>query len=309
MVEYLPVIFMKKQLQGSLCLLLGTIIWGSAFVAQSVGMDYIGPFTFQAVRCAMAVIGLLPVIFLADKRKKDGKTFSIRWRDKRLWKAGFACSIPLFLATSLQQVGLITTDAGKSAFLTAMYIVIVPILGLFLRRKPSPMVPISVALAVAGLYLLSCVGVTRISLGDLCLMGCALMFAVQITFIDIFASQVDPLRLNCLQAALCSVFSAVIMLFTETPTWQGIVGCMAPLCYAGFLSMGAAYSLQILGQRHLEPAAASLIMSLESVFALLFGWLLLGETLSAMEAIGCALVFLAVLLSQLPVPRKVKAAA
>lgn len=300
---------MKKRLQGSLCLLLGTVIWGSAFVAQSVGMDHLGPFAFQAIRCAMAVIGLLPVILLADRRKRGGKTFLSRWRDKRLWRAGLACSIPLFFASSLQQVGLVTTDAGKSAFLTAMYIVIVPILGLFLHRRPSPMIPVSVALAVVGLYLLSCVGVTQVNSGDLALLGCALMFAVQITCIDHFAPQVDALRLNCLQAGFCALASALVMVFTERPTWQSVYDCLLPLSYAGFLSMGAAYSLQILGQRNVEPTAASLIMSLESVFALIFGWLLLGETLTPSEAAGCVLVFAAVILSQLPMPKRTNAAA
>ena len=300
---------MKKRLQGSLCLLLGTIIWGSAFVAQSVGMEHLGPFAFQAIRCAMAVIGLLPVILLADRRKRDGKNFLSRWKDRQLWRAGLACSIPLFFAASLQQVGLVTTDAGKSAFLTAMYIVIVPILGLFLHRRPSPMIPVSVILAVVGLYLLSCMGVTQMRFGDLALLGCALMFAVQITCIDHFAPQVDALRLNCLQAGFCALASALVMVFTERPTWQGVYDCLLPLSYAGFLSMGAAYSLQILGQRNVEPTAASLIMSLESVFALVFGWLLLDETLTASEAAGCVLVFAAVILSQLPMPKRTNAAA
>ena len=156
---------MNQKLRGSLSLLIATLIWGSTFVAQSVGMDYIGPFTFQAVRCGLAAVGLVPVIWLFDRKLNDGKTFLKRWLDKRLWKAGILCGIPLFLACNLQQLGLVDTDAGKSAFLTAMYIVIVPVLGIFLKKKPSIMVPISVTLAVCGLYCLSCVGVTQISTG------------------------------------------------------------------------------------------------------------------------------------------------
>lgn len=291
---------MKKQLRGSLSLLLATLIWGSTFVAQSVGMDHIGPFTFQAVRCLLAVIGLLPVVAIADRRKNDGKTFAARWCDKKLWKAGILCGIPLFLACNLQQLGLVDTDAGKSAFLTAMYIVIVPIFGIFLKKKPSKMIPVSVLLAVGGLYCLSCVGVTSISTGDLLLLGCALMFAVQIIFVDLFAVSVDPLRLNTIQALVGAVLSGIIMVFTEEPSWQTILPCWLPLCYAGFLSMGAAYSLQIIGQQYLQPTAASLIMSLESVFAVLFGCLLLKETLTEWEFLGCVLVFAAVVLSQLP---------
>ena len=292
---------MKHKLKGSLALTLATIIWGSTFVAQSVGMDHIGPFTFQSIRCALAVIGLLPVIMLVDKRRHDGQNFRSRWKDKKLWKAGLLCGIPLFLACNLQQLGIVDTDAGKSAFLTAMYIVIVPLLGIFLKKKPSKTIPLCVVLAVIGLYCLSCVGVTRISYSDLLLLACALMFAVQIICVDLFACTVDPLRLNVLQAGVCAALSTIIALFTEQIQWQSILDCWLPLCYAGFLSMGAAYSLQIIGQRSLESTTASLIMSLESVFAVIFGMLILGEQLSGWEIIGCILVFTAVILSQIPI--------
>ena len=288
---------MKQKLLGSSALILATIIWGSAFVAQSVGMDHIGPFTFQAIRCALAVVGLLPVIFLLDR----GKNFLRKWKDPQLWKAGILCAIPLFLAVNLQQLGIVTTAAGKSAFLTAMYIVLVPLLGVLMGRKLSPMVPVAVVLGVIGLYLLSCAGVTSVEPGDLMLMGCALMFAVQILFVDKFAPSVDPLRLNCIQSGFCAIGSAIVMLFTEQPTWETVSACALPLCYTGFLSMGMAYSLQIIGQKYVESTAASLLMSLESVFALLSGWLILHETLSTEEAIGCVLVLLAVVLCQIPV--------
>lgn len=295
---------MKQKYKGILSILLATLIWGSTFVAQSVGMDYIGPFTFQAVRCGLAVIGLLPAIYIADKRA--GRSFTKEWANKQLWVGGLLCAVPLFLAVNLQQVGIVSTSAGKSAFLTAMYIVIVPILGLFVGRKPSPMVPLSVVLAVVGLYLLSCVGVTQILLGDILLLLCALMFAVQILFVDRFASTVDALRLNCLQAGFCAVASGIIAVFTEEVVFSSLLDCWLPLCYAGFLSMGAAYSLQIIGQKHMEPSGASLIMSLESVFAVLFGWLLLKQTMTKWESIGCALVFAAVILSQINIPNKKK---
>jgi drug/metabolite transporter (DMT)-like permease len=204
----------------------------------------------------------------------------------------------------LQQVGIVYTSAGKAAFLTAMYIVLVPVLGLLLGRKITFMVPISVAIAVVGLYFLSFVGVERINLGDILLLVSALMFAVQIQAVDKFAPAVDPLRLNCLQALVCAVGSAVIAVFAEDVTLSGLLECWFPLCYAGFLSMGLAYSMQILGQKHLEPAVASLIMSLESVFAVLAGWLLLKETMTTQEATGCVLMFVAVILSQIPVKTK-----
>ncbi len=288
---------MKEKIKGSLALLTATVIWGSAFIAQSVGMDHIQPFTFQAVRCALAVPFLMLMVFLFDK---DKTAYWRGWKDRKLWKAGFLCGSALFVAAGLQQVGLVTTPSGKAGFLTAMYIVLVPVLGLFLKKKPPVSVWISVGLAVCGLYLLSCAGVTRINRGDVYLAGCALAFAVQITLIDTFAADLDGLRLNCVQSLVCSALSAVVMLFTESPAVENITACWLPLCYAGILSTGVAYSLQIIGQQHLSPAPASVIMSLESVFAALFGWLILKETMTISEFSGCAMVFVAVLISQIP---------
>ncbi len=293
---------MKKQIRGSITIIIATIIWGSTFVAQSVGMDHIGPFTFQAVRCLLGGLLMLPIIAIADPfmHKGDGKNFFSRWKDKRLWLAGLACSIPLFIAVNLQQVSMVDTDPGKAGFLTAMYIVFVPILGLFRGQKITKWIPVSVVLGVVGLYFLSCVGVTNIATSDLLLLGCALAFAVQILCVDAFAQQVDCLRLNCINSLLCAALSGIVVIFTETPTWEGIVGGFGALAYAGFLSTGIAYSLQILGQKDLPSAPASLLMSLESVFAVLAGWLVLGEWLTVWEGIGCMLIFGAVILSQLP---------
>lgn len=297
---------MKRKLQGSLSLLLATVIWGGAFVAQSAGMDVVGPFTFQAIRCLLAVLAL----FLATTALeiKDLRQSFRKWADRQLWIAGIVCGAALFVATSLQQVGLVETDAGKAGFITAMYIVIVPIFGLFLRRKPSPAAIFSVFLAVIGMYLLCCAGVTQISTGDLLILGCAVAFALQITLIDRFAPNVDALRLNCIQALVVSLLSCIPMFAAEQPKMEHILTCWLPLCYAGVLSMGAAYTLQIIGQRQLEPTAASLIMSLESVFAVLFGALLLHETMTVWETTGCVLVFLAVILSQVHLPKREKVA-
>jgi len=306
MLHYSAVIKMKDKLQGSALLLLTTLIWGSSFVAQSVGMDYIGPITFQTIRCALAFVGLLPVIWLFDLKKKDGKNFITRFFDKKLLIAGVCCGIPLFLASTLQQIGLVYTDAGKAAFLTSMYIVFIPIFGLFFKRKLTPIVPISVGIAVVGLYCLSCVGVSQIATGDWILIGCGIAYAIQITLVGELASDVDAIRLNCIQALICSVINAVIMLFTETPTVAGITGSIWPLCYSGFLSMGVAFSLQIMGQKKLETTPASLIMSLESVFAAIFGMLFLNEVMTFWEALGCVLMFTAVILSQIPFPQKKK---
>ena len=290
---------MSKQLRGSLLLLLATVIWGSAFIAQSVGMELIGPFTFQAVRCGLAVLFLFPLSFLMER----GKGSMQQWKNPKLWKAGLICGCALFVAASLQQVGLVYTDAGKAGFITAMYIVLVPILGIFRKQKPSPAVILSVILAVIGLYLLSCLNAEGINKGDLMVMGCALAFAVQITCIDVLAGDLDGVRLNCVQALVVAVLSVPFMAATETVEISNLLACWLPLGFAGILSMGVAYTLQIQGQKSLEPTTASLIMSLESVFAVLGGWLILKETMTLPEILGCCLVFSAVILSQLPSPK------
>ncbi len=299
---------MKSQIKGSLAIVVATIIWGSTFVAQSVGMDHIGPFTFQAARCLLGALILLPIIAIADRftAKGDGKNFFTRWLDKQLWTAGLFCGVPLFVAAGLQQMGIVDTDAGKSAFLTAMYIVFVPILGVFRGQKPTKWIPVSVLLGVVGLYFLSCVGVTTIAKSDLLLLGCALAFAVQILCVDIFVHKVDCLRLNCINALICAVLSGAVMLFTESPSWESIRGCFGSIAYAGILSMGIAYSLQIIGQKDLLPATASLLMSMESVFAVISGWLVLQERLTLWEGLGCVLVLIAVVLSQMPDKKREK---
>ena len=297
-------IFMNKQLKGSLALLTATVIWGFAFIAQSVGMDLIGPFTFQMVRCLLAVALLVPLSFLLDMGKCSMKESFEKWKNPKLWKASILCGLALFVASSLQQNGLMYTDAGKAGFLTAMYIVLTPIVGLFRGNKVSKATVFSVGIAVVGLYLLSCVGVSAINKGDLLIMGCALAFAVQINCVDHFCENLDGFRMNCIQALTVAVISAPCVAFTETVDMGNLLACWGPLCFAGCLSMGLAYSLQIVGQKEIEPTAASLIMSLESVFAVLGGWWLLHERMSNTELLGCGLVFAAVILSQLPEKKK-----
>ena len=295
---------MNKKLRGTLSLLAATVIWGFAFIAQSVGMDLIGPFTFQMVRCFLAVAVLIPCAFLLDIGKCSWKDSLGKWKDPTLWKSSVICGCALFAASSLQQMGLVYTDAGKAGFITAMYIVLTPVVGLFRKRKPPKNTVFSVMLAVVGLYLLSCMGVTEINRGDLYLMGCALAFALQINCIDHFAGNLDGFRMNCIQALTVAVLSIPFVLFTETVDIANLVACWGPLCFAGMLSMGLAYSLQIVGQKNMEATAASLIMSLESVFAALGGWWLLKERMRGSELLGCGLVFAAVVISQLPEKKK-----
>lgn len=297
---------MKKQIQGSLLLVLATLIWGSTFVAQSTGMDHIGPFTFLAIRNVMGAVFLFLLSFLTDRFIKGGKAAKERWADPKLWKAAVLCGTPLFLAAALQQMGIVNTDPGKSGFLTAMYIVFVPIFGIFLKKKPSKWIPLSVALGVVGLYFLSCVGVTSISASDILLIGCAVVYAIQIICVDIFALELDCVRLNCLCCAIASILATIATVFTETPTWEAVNNCWGPLLYAGILSSGIAFTLQMAGQKHVEASTASLLMSLESVFAVLSGWVVLGDVLSLWESIGCILIFIAILLSQIPDKRKEK---
>ena len=291
---------MKNKLRGSLALLFATVIWGSAFIAQSVGMDYIGPFTFQAMRSVLAVPFLMILIFLIERNPRETVK---KWLNPKLWKAGFVCGIALFVAAGLQQMGIVHTSAGKAGFITAMYIILVPILGIFLGNKPSYTTWIGVVLAVVGLYLLSCVGVNQVNIGDLYLLGCAFGYAVQITLVDKLGPDLDGLRLNCVQAVFCGIFSGTVMMLTEEPQISNILACWVPLTYAGIMSLGIAFSLQIIGQKYVEPTPASLIMSLESVFAVLCGWLLLNETMMFWEISGCVLVFTAVILSQIPIKK------
>ena len=291
---------MKNRIRGILALMIATVIWGSAFIAQSVGMDHIGPMTFQAVRCCLGGVFLVPVVFLFER---DKRVFIQKWKNPKLWKTGIVCGAALFVAAGLQQVGLVYTTAGKAGFITAMYIVLVPILGIFLGNRPSPVCWVSVIIAVSGLYLLSCMGATGINIGDVLMLGGALGFAVQITLVDRMAFDLDGLRLNAIQALVCGLISALFMFAAEEPVLSDILSCWLPIGYAGILSMGIAYSLQIVGQKHLEPTPASLIMSLESVYAALFGWLFLKESMSLWETAGCILVFAAVILSQVPVKK------
>lgn len=296
MVKFHPVIKMSKQLKGSLSIILATVIWGSTFVAQSVGVDLVGPFSFLSIRCFLAVAMLLTVLFLRNRRE-----FVKIVTEPRLWKAGVPCGIALFVATALQQIGLIYTTAGKGGFITTMYIIMVPIFGLFLKQKPPKTVGISVVIAAVGLYLISGAGFTDINIGDVLMLLCAVAFAVQILIMDRVAWELNSMALNMSQALVCAVVSGVCALIFDNTTWQGILDCWFPLCWAGIMSMGIAYTLQIVGQKSIEPTTASLLMSFESVFAAISGALLLGEKFTLTEGIGCALVFGAIMLTQIPV--------
>ena len=293
----------RNELKGNLILLLTALIWGCAFVAQSVSMDYIGPFTFQSIRSLIGSIVLVPVSMFLDHQKKLNGTYTpptIQQKHTQLI-AGIVCGIIMTIAGNLQQIGMQYTTAGKAGFITAIYILIVPILGIFLKKKVSPKLWGCVGLALMGLYLLSVTeGFTAINKGDIYVLLCAIAFAFHIIAVDHYVDQVDGVRLSSMQFFVCGILSGIFMLLFETPTMSGLISAALPILYAGVMSCGIAYTLQIIGQKYTNPTMASMIMSLESVFAVLGGMVMLHEIPTTREALGCTLMFIAILIPQLP---------
>lgn len=298
---------MKRKSTNNFLLALTAFIWGSAFVAQSVGMDYLGPFTFNSIRCLMGGIVLIPVLLLFKRngRKKSQEQVAevagagIGSR-KDLIVGGICCGLALAAGSSLQQIGLVYTTAGKAGFITALYIVIVPVMGILLGKRVGLKVWIGVVLAATGMYFLCITEGFSIAKGDFFVFLCAAAFSVHILVIDSFAPKVDGVALSCIQFFVCGILCAVPMLVSEQPQISQIMEAWVPLAYAGVLSFGVAYTLQVVAQKNTDPAVASLILSLESVFSVLAGWVILGERLSGRELFGCALVFTAVILAQFP---------
>lgn len=296
---------MKQQIKSSLILLLTATIWGVAFVAQSVGMEYIGPFTFNAIRCVMGGMVLIPVILVLKKKKETGAENQEKEDKKTLWMGGIACGVILCIASNLQQFGIMEASVGKSGFFTALYIVMIPVIGIFIGKRPEIKLWFCVALAVVGMYLL-CMkdGSFTIERADIMLLLCALAFSFHILVVDYFSPKVDGVKMSCIQFFVCGVLSAVGMLFTETPDISNIQAAWLPLLYAGLLSCGVGYTLQIVGQKGINPVIASLIMSLESVISALAGWVILGQVLSPKEILGCVLMFVAIIITQIPIGNK-----
>lgn len=296
---------MKQQIKSSLILLLTATIWGVAFVAQSVGMEYIGPFTFNAIRCVLGGMVLIPVILVLKKKKETGAENQEKEDKKTLWMGGIACGVILCIASNLQQFGIMEASVGKSGFFTALYIVMIPVIGIFIGKRPGIKLWFCVALAVVGMYLL-CMkdGSFTIERADIMLLLCALAFSFHILVVDYFSPKVDGVKMSCIQFFVCGVLSAVGMLFTETPDISNIQAAWLPLLYAGLLSCGVGYTLQIVGQKGINPVIASLIMSLESVISALAGWVILGQVLSPKEIFGCVLMFVAIIITQIPIGNK-----
>ena len=298
---------MKKMTgKNTLMLFLTAFIWGSAFVAQSVGMDYVGPFTFSCVRSLIGGIFLIPCIWFLDQwRAKNngtegGKKTVSKEEKKMELIGGICCGLALCVATNLQQIGMQYTTVGKAGFITALYIVLVPIFGIFLKKKVEARIWVSVMISVVGLYLLCITDKLVLGKGDTLVLLCAVVFTIHILVIDYFSPKADGVRIACIQFFVTGILSAIPMFLFETPRLSNIFAAAVPVLYAGVLSSGVAYTLQIVAQKDADPTVASLILSLESVFSVLGGWMILGQKLSIREIAGCILMFSAIILAQLP---------
>jgi len=272
-------------------LMLTAIIWGSAFVAQRVGMSYVGPLTFNGVRFALGAMVLLPLVRWRNKYpRSEGSTHRISLARQALWGGGLA-GLMLFSGASLQQIGLVYTTAGKAGFITGLYVIIVPLMGLFLGHWPGWGGWVGACLATIGLYLLSVTEAWTFAPGDFWELFGAFFWAAHVLVLSWLSPRMERIKLACTQYVVCSILSLLGAYFTETITLDGIMGAIIPILYGGVLSVGIAYTLQVIAQRHTPPTHAAIILSLEAVFAALAGWLVLGEILSLRGLIGCIFMF------------------
>lgn len=298
----------RKTLLGTFSLFIAAFIWGTAFVAQDVGMEYVDPFTFQSVRSFVGGLFLLPVILIADclkSKRSDFKTPTTS-NNKATLIGGICCGVVLSVAACFQQFGIKFSSVGKAGFITALYVIFVPLCSIFLKKKVRPIVFISAFLAAIGLYLLCMTESFSLSFGDTLLLICALSYTGHIIVIDKFSQQADCIKLSCIQFFTAGIISAVPMFIFERPNLGQIIAAALPILYAGVFSSGIAYTLQIVGQKYTEPTIASLVMSLESVFAVLAGAVLLSQIPSVSETFGCVILFIAIILAQLPARSKSK---
>lgn len=291
----------KTQLKANILLLLTAAIWGLAFVAQKVGAEHVGAFTYNGIRFALGSISLIPLILFLNKKKGENEETKNNDRDslKLTVKAGIIAGCALFIATSLQQMGVMGTTAGKAGFITGLYMVIVPILGLFLKQKVNKSTWIGIVIAIIGLYLLSINEDFSISNGDLLVLIGSVGWAIHILLIDNFTKKIDPLKLSSVQFATCSILSLVMAIIFEDINMVGISGAMASILYGGLLSVGVAYTLQVVAQKNAKPSHAAILLSMESVFGALGGAMFLGERIGARGLVGCILIFIAIIISQL----------
>lgn len=286
----------SKAIKSELLLLLTAIIWGFAFVAQRAGMEHVGPFTFNAIRFALGSLSLVPWLYVKSKSKN---TEPPKGWNRQTLVAGLVAGAAIFVASSFQQIGIVYTTAGKAGFITGLYVIFVPVFGIFIRQLTRTNVWLGALLAVAGLYFLSIHENFTIQTGDALVLVSAAFFAVHILIIGRFTFRVSAIRLSIIQFGVCSLLSFVIAIFSEEILWPTILDAAIPILYGGLFSVGIAYTLQVIGQKHAHPSAASIILSLESLFAVLGGWMLLGETLTARGWLGCSLMLAGMVLAQL----------
>ena len=300
----------NNQIRQVVFPLLAALIWGTAFVAQDMCADVIDAMTFNAVRSYIAVVVLLIIIWIFSKFRKDQPQRTETEKKlsrKQLLIGGICCGTALAVASNFQQAGIgAGTDAGKAGFITALYIVLVPLLGLFLKKKVSLPVWISVFLAVIALYLLCIHGEFKLAPGDLLILLCALFFAVHILVIDHFTETVDGMKLSCAQFLVAGILSTIGALIFEHPDWSAILSCALPILYVGVFSSGVAYTLQILAQKGSNPTVVTILLSMESVFAVISGAIILHQHMTGREYLGCVLMLIAVILAQIPFPLKKK---
>lgn len=305
--------------------MLTSFIWGSAFVAQSSGMDYVGPYTYNMARNVLAFLFLIPVIYVIGKKKgvtdnagsgtgiDETASGEANWKsillpDRTTLVGGIYCGLVMAVASSLQQIGITMTTAGKAGFITALYIILVPLMGVFIGKKIPRIIWFCVVLAMAGFYLLCVKEGFSISKGDILVLFCSVGFSVHIMTIDHFTSKgVDGVKMACIQFAVAAIVMTPVMFLLENPSVRGLLSAWMTIAYAGILSSGVGFTLQIVAQKDTDPTTATLIMSLESVFAAVSGCLFLNEVLLPKEILGCILVFVAVILAQVPLPVKSKA--
>ena len=293
---------MLKKLRGSLMLLTAAFIWGTAFVAQSKGMDYVAPFTYNAVRTLIGGVVLIPMVFLFGQKSRRKASEN---NNKISFIGGIICGLVLFAASSFQQLGISLTSAGKAGFITALYVVIVPVISIIFGQKSNLKMWICAFTAIIGFYLLCIKEGFRLSKGDLYVLICAVFYSVHIIVIDHFNSKgAEPVKMSCVQFFTAGSIMMICMFIFESPALSAVWAAKYTILYAGVMSCGVAYTLQIIGQKYTESAAAALIMSLESVFAALAGWIILSEHMSMKEFAGCILVFAAVVFSQLDISFK-----
>lgn len=298
---------MNIKIRNSLLLLITAIVWGVAFVAQDVGMDYITPFSFNGARCLIGAVILVPVIFMRDKSKGES---AFPWRSKTLWTGGILCGAALCLASNLQQYGIKLSDAsvGKAGFITTFYIVLVPIAGIFIKKRCPISVWFAALIAAGGLYLL-CVpqgAGFAIEFSDILVFLCAIGFTIQILFVDSYSPRVDGLKLACVQFFVCGVISAVLALILDDISLSQIAEAYIPILYAGVFSCGVGYTLQIIAQKGLNPTIASIIMSLESSVSVIAAWLIQEKAMNGRQIAGCIVMFCAIIIAQIPSKEKEK---